>query len=287
MDFLDADYTFLNERLAKHYGIPGVQGEEFRMVKLDAAQHRSGLLTQGSILTLTSPPGRTSPVKRGVWVIQTLFNNPPEPPPPDVPALEAKAAQLKGTVRQVLEAHRENPTCAGCHSKIDPFGLALENFDGIGAWRTKDNGANIDTSGTLPDGKKYHDLAEFRSLLNGKKDNFRKALIEELLIYGLGRGLESPDLNEVQKICNASAEQQDHFSSVILAIVNSDLFQKRTATGNRPWHSVPSPGVRSLKAWVCRSHCHSWRRWSRPPGRHRKQPRPLPSAWCLSTSPTG
>jgi len=232
MDFLDADYTFLNERLAKHYGIAGVTGDEFRRVTLDSSQHRGGLLTQASILTLTSPPTRTSPVKRGIWVVQTLFNDPPAPPPPDVPPLEVNGVALTGTVRQVLEAHRANPTCAACHSKIDPFGLALENFNAIGVWRTTEGAATIDASGTLPNGKTYRDLAGFRALLNDKKNDFRKAFVEELLIYGLGRGLEHADQTAVEKICASAQDQQDRFSSVILSIVNSDLFQKRSATGN-------------------------------------------------------
>jgi Protein of unknown function (DUF1588)/Protein of unknown function (DUF1585)/Protein of unknown function (DUF1592) len=231
MDFLDADYTYVNERLAKHYGIDGVAGEEFRMVKLDPAANRGGLMTQASILTLCSPPTRTSPIKRGVWVLQTLFNDPPSPPPPDVPPLD-EGKVLTGTVRQVLEAHRANAQCAGCHSKIDPYGLALENFSGIGAWRTKEGEVEIDASGTLPNGKSYRGLAEFRSLVKERKDDFRKALVEHLLIYALGRGLENSDRGAVQEVCAASASAEDRFSGVILAIVNTDQFQKRTATGN-------------------------------------------------------
>ncbi len=231
MDFLGAEYTFLNERLAKHYGIEGLSGDEFRLVKLEPGQHRGGLLTQGSILTLTSPPTRTSPVKRGIWVLQTLFNDPPSPPPADVPPLE-QGGTLTGTVRQVLESHRTNAQCAGCHSKIDPYGLALENFDAIGVWRTKEGDSEIDPSGTLPNGKSYRDLAEFRARLNEKKDDFRKALAENLLIYALGRGLEYSDRGAVEQICSSAASEQDRFSSVILAIVNSDPFQKRTAAGN-------------------------------------------------------
>jgi hypothetical protein len=231
MDFLDADYTFLNERLAKHYGIEGLSGDEFRLVKLEPGLHRGGLLTQGSILTLTSPPTRTSPVKRGIWVLQTLFNDPPSPPPPDVPPLE-QGGVLTGTVRQVLEAHRANAQCAGCHSKIDPYGLALENFNAIGAWRTKEGEAEIDPSGALPNGKSYRDLTEFRARLNEKKDDFRRALVENLLIYALGRGLDDSDGSTVEQICSSAAAGQDRFSRVILAIINTDPFQKRTAAGN-------------------------------------------------------
>ena len=227
MDFLDADYSFLNERVAKHYGIDGVRGDEFRLVKLDSARRRGGLLTQGSILTLTSPPTRTSPVKRGVWVLETLFNEHPAPPPANVPPLEAQA--VVGTVRKVLEAHRANAQCAGCHAKIDPYGLALENFNAIGAWRVQDHGSKIDASGKFPNGRSYRDLAEFRTRLSEKKDDFRKALVAKLLVYALGRGLEYGDRSAVQSICSSVSAQHDRFSGVILAIIGNDLFQKRTA----------------------------------------------------------
>jgi hypothetical protein len=232
MEFLDSDYTFLNERLARHYGIDGVSGEEFRLFKLKPGQHRGGLLTQGSILSLTSPPNRTSPVKRGVWVLETLFNNPPSPPPADVPPLEVKGAVVTGTMRKVLEAHRANAQCAGCHSKIDPFGLALENFDAIGAWRTREGASTIDASGAFPSGRKYRNLADFRALLNEKKADFRKAFVEHLLIYALGRGLEYTDRGKVREICASASAQEDRFSGVVLAIVKSALFQKRIATGD-------------------------------------------------------
>ncbi len=230
MEFLDADYTFLNERLAKHYGIEGVMGAEFRRVKLNR-QQRGGLMTQGSILTLTSTPTRTSPVKRGIWVLQTLLNNPPSPPPADVPPLETEGEAVTGTVRQILEKHRENSQCAGCHNKIDPYGLALENYNAIGVWRAKDGGSDIDSSGILPNGKTFKDLAEFRAVLNANQAEFRKALVEKLLIYALGRGLEYADKYAVQDICSKASTQQDRFSSVILAIIESDLFQKRKAKG--------------------------------------------------------
>jgi hypothetical protein len=232
MEFLDADYTYLNERLARHYGIQGVSGDEFRLVQLEKQHQRGGLMTQASILTLSSPPTRTSPVKRGVWVLETLFNDPPSPPPADVPPLEAEGTVLTGSVRQVLEKHRENAQCAGCHSRIDPYGLALENYNAIGVWRTKENDHAIDTSGTLPDGSTFKDAAEFRALLNGKQAKFRKALVEKLLIYAMGRGLEYADGRTVREICSKVERQGDRFSSVILAIVESDLFQKRQAKEN-------------------------------------------------------
>ena len=232
MEFLDADYTFLNERLARHYGIEGVSGDEFRLVKLDPRQHRGGLITQGSILTLTSTPTRTSPVKRGIWVLQTLLNNPPAPPPANVPPLETDGRAVTGTVRQVLEKHRDNIQCAGCHNKIDSYGLALDNYDAIGVWRSKEGGFDIDSSGNLPNGKSFNNLAEFRAVLNANQAEFRKALVEKLLIYALGRGVEYADKYAVQDICSRVSGQQDRFSRVILAIVESDLFQKRKAKGS-------------------------------------------------------
>jgi len=232
MDFLDADYTFLNQRLAKHYGIDGVSGDETRLVKLDRGQHRGGLLMQGSILTLTSTPTRTSPVKRGIWVLQTLFNDPPAPPPADVPPLDEDGAAITGTVRQVLLKHRENVQCAGCHDKIDPLGLALENFNAVGVWRAKEGDFPIDSSGVLLNGASFQNIAEFRTALNAKRADFRKAFIEKLLIYALGRGLEYADKYAVEGICSQVARQDDRFVSVILAIVESDLFQKRKAKGS-------------------------------------------------------
>jgi hypothetical protein len=232
MEFLDADYTFLNERLARHYGIDGVSGDEFRLVKLDLPHNRGGLIGQGSILTLTSTPTRTSAVKRGIWVLQTLFNNPPSPPPANVPPLETDGKALTGTVRQILEKHRDNVQCAGCHNKIDCYGLALDNYDAIGTWRVKEGGLAIDSSGVLPNGKSFDNLAEFRTLLMANQAEFRKALVEKLLIYALGRGLEYADKYAVQDICLRVSSQQDRFSSVILAIVESDLFQKRKAKGS-------------------------------------------------------
>lgn len=229
MEFLDADYTFLNERLARHYGIEGVSGAEFRKVQLGKQRQRGGLLTHASILTLTSPPTRTSPVKRGVWVLETLLNDPPSPPPADVPPLEEEGAALTGSVRKVLEKHRENAQCAGCHSRIDPYGLALENYNAIGVWRTKEGAHKIDSSGRLPDGAAFRNVAGFRALLNSKQAEFRKALVEKLLIYAQGRGLEYADDRAVREICANVERQGNRFSSVILAIIETDLFQKRQA----------------------------------------------------------
>jgi hypothetical protein len=241
MDFLDADYTFLNDRLARHYGIPlpaptsadgKVGSNGFRLVKLDPRQHRGGLLAQASILTLTSTPTRTSPVKRGIWVLETLFNDHPAPPPADVPPLDAEGAAVNGTVRQIMQKHRDNIQCAGCHNKIDPYGLALENYNAIGVWRTKEAGFDIDSSGIMPNGKSFNNIEDFRAVLNGNQAEFRKALTEKLLIYALGRGLDYADRCAVQEICSRVSQQQDRFSSLIVALVESDLFQKRQAKGS-------------------------------------------------------
>jgi len=165
-----------------------------------------------------------------------LFNNPPSPPPAEVPPLD-EGTVLTGSVRQVLEKHRENAQRAGCHSRIDPYGLALENYNAIGVWRTKESGHAIDSSGKLPDGSAFKNVAEFRALLNGKQAKFRRALVEKLLIYAMGRGLEYADDQTVREICSKAERQGDRFSSVVLAIVESDLFQKRQAkedSSNQP-----------------------------------------------------
>ncbi|HEY7156316.1 MAG TPA: DUF1592 domain-containing protein, partial [Gemmataceae bacterium] len=200
LDLLDADFSFVNERLAKHYGIEGVQGKEFRRVKLPA--NRGGILTQASILTLTSNPTRTSPVKRGKWVLDQIFNTPPPPPPPDVPELNEEK-RLTGSLRQVMEMHRANAVCASCHQKMDPIGFAFENYDAIGVWRDKDGQADIDPSGTLPGGQSFKGPAELKNILKGKKELFARCLAEKMLTYALGRGLEYYDRCAVDKILDA------------------------------------------------------------------------------------
>jgi mono/diheme cytochrome c family protein len=225
LEFLDADYTFLNERLARHYGIPNITGAEFRQVKLSDSR-RGGVVTMASTLTVTSNPTRTSPVKRGKWILENILGTPPPPPAPDVPELPP-TGQLKGTLRQQMEQHRANPSCATCHSKLDPLGFGLENFDGIGSWRTQDNKQDIDSSGVLPGGEKFAGPAELRKVLLGKADLFRNCLAEKLLTFALGRGLEYYDKCALDEIVAASKSQKDTFSSLVLAIVRSDPFQKR------------------------------------------------------------
>jgi hypothetical protein len=225
LEFLDADYAFVNDRLAKHYGIPNVTGAEFRKVQLPD-NRRGGVVTMASTLTVTSNPTRTSPVKRGKWILENILGTPPPPPAPDVPELPP-TGELKGTLRQQMEQHRANPSCASCHAKLDPLGFGLENFDGIGGWRTTDNKQPIDASGVLPDGAKFDGPAEMRKVLLGKSDLFRRCLAEKLLTFGLGRGLEYYDKCAVDDIVKAMQANQDRFSALVLAIVQSDAFQKR------------------------------------------------------------
>ena len=224
-DFLDADYTFLNDRLASHYGIGGVQGPDIRQVTLKD-RRRGGLLSQASILTVTSNPTRTSPVKRGKWVLENILGAPPPPPAPDVPELPP-VGQIKGTLRQQFEQHRANVSCAGCHAKLDPMGFALENFDGIGGWRDRDNKLPIDSSGVMPDGSKFNGPAELRQVLLGKADQFRRCLADKLLTYATGRGTEYYDKCALDVIAGRLKAGDDKFSALVLAVVESDPFQKR------------------------------------------------------------
>jgi mono/diheme cytochrome c family protein len=233
LDFLDADFSFVNERLARHYGIPGVKGKEFRRVKLPA--NRGGLLTQASILTLTSNPTRTSPVKRGKWVLEQLLGTPPPPPPPNAGDLEDDAkAQLSGSLRQRMEQHRKNPSCAVCHNRLDPLGFAFENYDAVGAWRTKDGKFDIDPSGVLPDGRSFKGPAELKALLKGQKDLFGRCLAEKLLTYALGRGLEYYDRCAVDQILGGLAQKDYRFSALVAEVVKSEPFQKRMVSGSKP-----------------------------------------------------
>lgn len=226
LDFLDCDFTYLNERLARHYGVPGVAGDQFRRVKLKSHQ-RGGLITQASILTVTSNPTRTSPVKRGRWILEQVLGTPPPPPPPNVPQLSEDRKALSGTLRQRMEQHRSNPSCAGCHSRLDPPGFGLENFDAIGALRDKEAAHPIDASGKLPSGEAFQGPAELKTILKAHKREFTRCLTEKLLVYALGRGLEDFDQCTVQKIADAVAASDYRFSRLVLEIVKSDAFLKR------------------------------------------------------------
>lgn len=228
LEFLDADYTFVNARLARHYGLPGEHGEAFQRVAIDRNQ-RGGLLGQASILMLSSNPTRTSPVKRGKWVLENLLGAPPPPPPPNVPELEeAKDGRpATGSLRQRLEVHRQKPACAACHQLMDPIGFGLENYDAIGGWRTEDEGAAIDAAGVLPDGRAFGGPAELKEILLSRQAEFRRCLAEKLLTYALGRGLEYYDAGAVQNIADSLAAQNHRFSALVLAIVHSDAFRQR------------------------------------------------------------
>lgn len=226
MDFLSADYTFLNERLARHYGIQDVKGSYFRRIDLKTPE-RGGLMTQASVLTVTSQPTRTSPVVRGKWILENILGAPPPPPPDDVPALDEKAAGNPKSLREQFEKHRANAMCASCHVRLDPLGFSLENYDAIGKFRTKDGDAEIDASGSLPNGAKMNGPGDLKKVLLESRDQFVEALGEKLLTYALGRGLEYYDRPSVRKI-RADAAQNDYkFSSVAMAVVNSLPFQMR------------------------------------------------------------
>jgi hypothetical protein len=230
LDLLSADYTFVNERLARHYGIPRVHGSQFRRVTI-TDDARKGLLGKGSILLVTSHAGRTSPVVRGKWILDNLLGMPPPPPPPNVPPLEEKInPSHPQSVRERLEEHRANPACATCHKVMDPLGFALENFDAVGAWRTDDGGARIDASGQLADGSKVDGVVTLRKALLSRPDVFVGTLTEKLLTYALGRGLGYHDLPVVRAIVRDAAADDYRFSSLILGIVHSTPFQMRTKT---------------------------------------------------------
>jgi hypothetical protein len=227
-DLLSTDYTFLNQRLAEHYGIKGVYGNEFRRVKLEDP-NRYGLLGQASILAVTSYPNRTAPTIRGKWVLEQLLGTPPPPPPPNVPSLKDDATTQKLTMRQRMEQHRANPTCAVCHRMMDPLGFALENFDGLGGWRDSvaPGSGPIDSSGALPDGTKFNGPAGLREVLMRKKDLFVDTFTERLLTYALGRGLEEYDNAALRKITRDAAADNQKWSAIILGIVKSTPFQMR------------------------------------------------------------
>jgi mono/diheme cytochrome c family protein len=234
MDLLNADYTFVNERLARHYGIPNVYGSQFRRVTL-TSEERRGLLGQGSILTVTSYPNRTSPVQRGKWILTNLLGIPPTPPPPNVPALKENGDGKPLSLRERMEQHRADPVCAGCHKVMDPIGFALENFDAVGQWRTKDDGSLIDPSGTLYNGAKVDGPVALRNMLASHPDVFAGVMTEKLLTYALGRGVEYYDMPAVRKIVRTAQANDLRFSSLVLATVESVPFEMKIKT------ATPSP----------------------------------------------
>ncbi len=229
LDLLSADYTFLNERLAKHYGLPHVYGNRFRRVSLGKDSARGGLLRHGSILTVTSYATRTSPVLRGKWILDNLLGVPPPPPLPDVPALKDNTVDGNLSVRKRLAEHRSNPTCAGCHNLMDPLGLSLEKFDAVGRRRTSEGGIPIDASGGFPDGSSFADVQGLEAALLRRPELFVGALAEKLMLYSLGRGLEYYDAPAIRRIVRDARANDFHISSIILGVVKSQPFQMRTS----------------------------------------------------------
>ncbi|MCU1261503.1 MAG: hypothetical protein JWO80_4388 [Bryobacterales bacterium] len=228
LDLLRANYTFLNERLAKHYGIPNIYGSRFRRVSFDENVPRGGLLRQGSVLTVTSYATRTSPVIRGKWVLDNILGAPPLPPPPFVPALKEHSASGKiQTMRERIAEHRANPACAGCHNVMDPLGFSLENYDAVGRWRTAEDGQPIDSSGGLPDGSKFDGVAGLQKALLRRPEVFASTVSEKLLTYGLGRGVEFYDAAAIRKVVHDAEAKDYRFSSIIMGIVESTPFQMR------------------------------------------------------------
>ncbi len=232
-NLLTAKYTYLNERLAQHYGIPNIYGSHFRRVNLPD-NRRGGLLTQASLLTVTSYPNRTSVAIRGRWLLANLLGSPPPPPPPNVPALkEATADGAPKSLRERMEIHRANPVCAGCHRRMDPLGFSLENYDADGKWRILADGLPVDASAALPDGTKFDGASGLRDVLAGHREDFVRTFTGKLLGYALGRGLDYTDMPAVRKIAHVAGDHGDRWSAVILGIVKSEPFRK-AAAGEEP-----------------------------------------------------
>jgi hypothetical protein len=244
LDLLTADYTFVNERLARHYGIPGVYGSQFRRVALGPELDvRRGLLGKGAILVTTSKPERNSPVSRGQWVMATLLGVPPPDPPPNVPPLPPKAADARGnaktpSMRKMMLDHRVRQDCITCHSLMDPIGFTLENFDGIGVWRTDDEGEPIAASETMYDGTRVQGPAGLRQWLLGYSDQYVRVAAEKLLTYALGRGVEPQDMPLVRKIATDSARNNYRFSSLVLGVVQSQPFQRNMKVGETSTQTI-------------------------------------------------
>jgi hypothetical protein len=239
LDFLDGKFTFLNERLAKHYGIDGVAGTDFRRVALPVDGVRGGIITQASVLTVSSYATRTSPVLRGRWILDNILAAPPAEPPPDIPNLEDTKVDGAASVRKQLEQHRADPSCASCHKRMDPLGFGLENFDAVGAWRTLDGTVPIDASGTLPDGRSFTGPKELRAILRTEREPFTRAITGKLMTYALGRGLEYYDMPAVRRIVKNAAKDGYKFQAIIQGVAESYPFTMRRI-------DQPSPAAASV-----------------------------------------
>jgi hypothetical protein len=229
VDLIAADYSFVNERLAQHYGLADVSGERFRKVTFPDTT-RGGLLGQGAILMVTSYPDRTAPVLRGVWVLENLLGMPPPPPPPNIPDLETKSADGRLlSIREQMEAHRRNPACSVCHVRMDPLGFSLENFDAIGRWRRDSEGRPVDASSVFADGTPLHGVEGLKAFVLDRRENYVHAFAGKLLTYALGRHVDYRDQPALRKIVRGAAARDYRWSAIILGIVNSTPFQMRKA----------------------------------------------------------
>jgi hypothetical protein len=234
LTFLDGKTTFLNQKLAEFYGIPGVKGTEFRPVSLEGT-HRSGILTQASVLTVSSYATRTSPVLRGKWVLENFLNATIPPPPANVPRFDESKVGLDATMRMQMEEHRKNPMCASCHVKMDPIGFAFENYNAIGQWRDKDGKYTIDANGKLPDGQTFTGATELEQIYRKNPTEFAECVTVKLMTYALGRGIERYDRPTVKQVVQKNAEHDYRFSDLVLEIVNSLPFEmRRTPEADKP-----------------------------------------------------
>jgi hypothetical protein len=234
LELIESDYTFLNERLAKHYGLPDVAGDDLRLVKLPPDSPRGGVLTQGTVLAVTSNPTRTSPVKRGRLVLDAILGTPPPPPPPNIPPLEDAAKKVEGrepTLRETLELHRTQPMCNSCHNRMDPLGLAFENFNAMGMWRNQEREQTIDASGTLITGEPFTNVRELKHILATRHArDFYRCLTEKMLTYAIGRGLDYYDVETVDEIVERIDKANGAFSALLGGVIDSAPFQKSRPT---------------------------------------------------------
>ena len=245
LDFIDSDYTFVNERLSKVYGIENVNGDEMRRVELPDESPRGGLLTQAAMLIVTSNPTRTSPVKRGLFVLENILGTPPPPPPANVPELEDAAKAItdrEPTLRETLELHRADALCSSCHTRMDPLGLALENFNALGMWREQERGNKIDTKGQLITGEAFTGPSDLKKVIKTERRvDFYRCLAEKLLTYALGRGLDYYDVHTVDEIVNRMEKEEGRFSALLMAVVESAAFQRRRQATAVPTANIPNP----------------------------------------------